>query len=58
MPWYWSDEIAQILVERGSMNTTDAGSLIAMPVAFRSDEASIQKAIDQLIEDDEIPLAA
>jgi hypothetical protein len=58
MPWYWSDDIAQILVGAGKIDSSTAAPMISAPVAFRSEATSIEAAIDTLLDDDEIPLAA
>jgi hypothetical protein len=58
MPWYWSDDIAQVLVRMDRIDTSTATSMSAAPVAFRSESLTIEGAIDALLDDDEIPLAA
>lgn len=57
MPWYWTDEIATVLVAEGSIDTEKAAVLTAMPVAHRSEHDTIEDAARELL-DDEIPLAA
>lgn len=58
MPWYWTDEVAPVLVAKGSIDESVAADLIAMPVAHRSDHDTIEDAANELMEDGEIPLAA
>lgn len=58
MPWYWTDEIAPVLVAEGSIDTDKAAVLTAMPVAHRSEHDTIEDAAKELLDDDEIPLAA
>jgi hypothetical protein len=58
MPWYWSDDIARVLVVSGKIDKSAAAPLISAPVAFRSEASTIEAAIDTLLDDDEIPLAA
>ncbi len=58
MPWYWSDDIARVLLDRGKLPPSAASTMLAAPVAFRSDLDTIEEAIDSLLEDDEIPLLA
>ena len=58
MPWYWTDEIALVLVANGSIDTAQAETLTAIPVAHRSEHDSIEEAAKELMDDDEIPLAA
>ncbi|MFP3882881.1 MAG: hypothetical protein ACLFRT_13585 [Actinomycetota bacterium] len=58
MPWYWTDEIAPVLVAEGSIDSEKAAALTAMPVAHRSEHETIEDAAKQLLDDDEIPLAA
>ena len=58
MPWYWSDDIARVLVVSGKIDSSAAAPLISAPVAFRSEASTIESAIATLLEEDEIPLAA
>lgn len=58
MPWYWTDEIAPILASNGSIDSEKAATLTAMPVAHRSEHETIEEAAKELMDDDEIPLAA
>jgi len=58
MPWYWTDEVAPVLVASGSIDESVAADLIAMPMAHRSDHDTIEKAAKELVDDGEIPLAA
>ncbi len=58
MPWYWTDEVAPLLVAEGSIDTDVAAGMIALPVAYRSEHDTIEEAARELIDDDEIPLAA
>jgi hypothetical protein len=58
MPWYWTDEVADVLLANGDIEPELAAHLIAMPVAYRSDHETIELATDELMDDGEIPLAA
>jgi hypothetical protein len=58
MPWYWTDEVAPLLVADGAIDPDAAAGLIALPVAYRSEHDTIEDAARDLLEDDEIPLAA
>lgn len=58
MPWYWSDEIARILVDLEKLDLVRAANLTRSPVAFRCDSENLEAAALALLEDDEIPLAA
>lgn len=58
MPWYWSDEVAPVLVANGSIDETVAADLIAIPIAHRSEHDTIEEAAKELMDDGEIPLAA
>lgn len=58
MPWYWTDEVAPILVAKGSIDADVAASLTSTPVAHRSDVETIEEAAEELMDDGEIPLAA
>ncbi|HEU4320921.1 MAG TPA: hypothetical protein VFS66_12655 [Acidimicrobiia bacterium] len=58
MPWYWTDEVAPVLVSNGTIDQTTAQLLISMPVAYRSEHESLEAAVGELLDDGEIPLAA
>lgn len=58
MPWYWTDDVARVLLAKGSIDPTIAASLIALPVAHRSEHESVDEAASELLDDGEIPLAA
>lgn len=58
MPWYWSDDVATALVEAGRIDETTASTMVAAPVAYRSEEVTIESAAVELAEEGEIPLAA
>ena len=58
MPWYWTDDVAPVLVANGSISDDTAATLIAMPVAHRSEHLSLEEAARSLLDDGEIPLAA
>lgn len=58
MPWYWTDEVAPVLVARGSLDDDTAAPLIAVPVAFRSERETLEEAAKELMDEGEIPLAA
>ena len=58
MPWYWTDEVAPVLVANGSIDAEIASSLVALPVAHRSEHDNVEDAAKELMEDGEIPLAA
>ncbi len=58
MPWYWTDEIASVLVSRDGITKDDAARLTNMPVAHRSERETIDSAIQELLDEGEIPLAA
>ncbi len=58
MPWYWTDEVAPVLVATGSIDPEVAATLVTLPVAHRSERESIEEAARQLLEDGEIPLLA
>lgn len=58
MPWYWTDEVAPVLVADGKIGENLAASLISIPVAYRSDSETVEDAARELLDDGEIPLAA
>jgi hypothetical protein len=58
VPWYWTDDIARVLIESGRISNEAASSMLSVPTAFRREEPSIESATQGLLDDDEIPLAA
>jgi hypothetical protein len=58
VPWYWSDDIARVLLEGGKIQPADALLMSATPVAYRSETASLAQAVEALLDDEEVPLAA
>lgn len=56
MPWYWTDEVAPVLVANGSIDTEVAAKLRSVPVAHRSDHDTLEEAAKELMDDGEIPL--
>jgi len=58
VPWYWTDDIARALIEAGRITADAAGTMLSVPTAIRRDEPSLEAAMQALLEDDEIPLAA
>lgn len=58
MPWYWSDDIARTLLENGKIHTAEALAMSTTPVAYRSESTTLTEAIEALLDDEEIPLAA
>lgn len=57
MPWYRTDDLARALLAEGRISETIASQLTAIPVAYRSEEETVEAAADALLEDDEIPSA-
>ena len=58
MPWYWTDDLAQVLMTDGRISEATAVQLRAIPVAFRSGQDTVEEAAQELFDDGEIPLAA
>jgi hypothetical protein len=58
VPWYWTDDIARLLVETGRTTADVVGPMLSVPTAVRRDEASIEAVAQALLDDEEIPLAA
>lgn len=58
MPWYWTDEVAPVLIAKGSIDQEAAATMISLPVAHRSDRDNIEDAAQELMDEGEIPLAA
>lgn len=58
MPWYWTDELARALLSDGRIDPETAARLVAVPIAVRREEATLEAAADGLADDGELPLAA
>lgn len=58
MPWYWTDEVAVVLLADHRIDARGAYEMTVMPVAHRSEQETIEEAARELAEDGEIPLAA
>ena len=58
MPWYWTDDIARMLIETGRIDADAVTAMLSIPTAIRRDEANIETAAQALLDDEEIPLAA
>lgn len=58
MPWYWTDDLARVLLADGRINESVAVEMASVPVAYRRDEPTLEDAARALLDDDEIPLAA
>ena len=58
MPWYWTDDIAQALIETGRINPDAAVAMLSSPTAIRRDEPNLETAAQALLDDEDIPLAA
>jgi len=58
VPWYWTDDIARALIDAGRLSADEAAPMISVPTAIRREEASFEAAVQALLDDDEIPLAA
>jgi len=58
MPWYWTDEMARVLVADGRIAEDTAATMIALPIAHRSEHDNIEAAVREILDDGEIPLAA
>lgn len=58
MPWYWTDDLARVLLTDGLIDEAVASEMMAVPVAYRRDETTVETAAKGLLDDDEIPLAA
>jgi hypothetical protein len=58
VPWYWTDDIARALIETGRLNVESARTMLAAPVALRRAEPDLDTAVQAMLDDDEIPIAA
>lgn len=57
MPWYWTDDLARMLIETGRVDRSRVAGWIVTPVAVRSDDDSAEAVAGTLLdgEDDEGP---
>lgn len=58
MPWYWTDDLARVLAAEGKLDQATVASMMASPVALRSEESTLEAAARELCGEDEPPLAA
>lgn len=58
MPWYWTDEVAPVLIAQGNIDEDTAATMISLPVAHRSEHDTVEDAAQELMDEGEIPLAA
>ena len=58
MPWYWTDDLANIMVAQGLISDGVASQFASPLEAVRRDESDIEEVARAMAEDDEIPLAA
>lgn len=55
MPWYWTDDLARTLIDRGEVDLRVVTGWIAAPVAVRSDENSAETVARALLDDEGEP---
>jgi len=58
VPWYWTDDIAQALIETGRIDSDAAAAMLSIPTAIRRDEPDVETAAQALLDEEDIPLAA
>lgn len=63
MPWYWTDDLARILIDAGKVDPAHATKWISAPVAIRRGEEDSESVASSLLseeegEDPSLPLAA
>jgi hypothetical protein len=58
VPWYWTDDIARALIDNGRLTVESAVTMLATPVAVKRVEPDLDAAIQGMLDDDEIPIAA
>jgi hypothetical protein len=58
MPWYWSDDVARVLLAAGRIDPGRADQLARTLVAIRRPEPDLDTAALAIQDDNEIPLAA
>ncbi len=60
MPWYWTDDLARILIDTGKVSEQRVSSWLTAPMAIRSDDSDSETVADSLLdgEEGEPPTAA
>lgn len=58
MPWYWTDDLARVLAAEGKLDEVTVTQMVATPVALRSEESTLEAAAQELLQEDDPPLAA
>lgn len=58
MYWYWTDDIAKVLLENHRIDAKLAESIAVRRVAYRSTHTSLLEAAEALLDGEEVPLAA
>jgi len=52
MPWYWTDDLARLLIDTGKVNERAVANWLSAPVAIRSDEEDSLAVATSLLPDD------
>lgn len=53
MPWYWTDDLARILIDNGRIDRSRVSGWLVAPVAVRSDEESAEVVAGTLLDEDD-----
>ena len=53
MPWYWTDDLARILIDTGKVDPERARRWISAPVAIRSAEVDSETVASSLLSDED-----
>lgn len=52
MPWYWTDDLARILIDTGKVSESRVAGWLSAPVAIRRDEESSETVATSLLTGD------
>jgi hypothetical protein len=58
MPWYWTDDLARVLLETGRIDAGTAAALVAAPIGVRRQELTVEETTGDLTDDEDLPHAA
>jgi hypothetical protein len=58
MPWYWTDDLARVLLETGRIDAGTAAALVAAPIGVRRQDLIVEEPTADPSDDEEIPHAA
>lgn len=51
MPWYWTDDLAHLLIDAGAVDRARVSGWLVAPVAIRSGDEDVESVARSLLED-------